>query len=165
MNDSWWTPAKVWVVSILSLILLIGLGVGIPLAVTATNAATSATTGKLNEKIAVNSAQNMMQQYNLSYNEMATYKSDLEAVYSNWETLNTFDKEYSPADIAANQTGNLAQLQQEDQAAVTGAQQVCTQAAAQYNADGAKLQTGATYRGENLPKTVSLTACEKGSQN
>jgi hypothetical protein len=163
--DGFWTKGKIIFFSVCAVVLIIAGSIGGPILSNWINASTAPVISKQQEKQQVYTPQNRISQYNLSYNELATYKSNLESVSSNWTTLNTFDKEYTPADIAANATGTLAELQQQDQAAVTGTQQICTQSAEQYNADAAKIDTGAAFRGVNLPKTVSIPACEKGNPN
>jgi hypothetical protein len=149
--------------SIAGLILLVALGVGLHLGGLFLNASLSPTVSKLQEKSQVNTAQNRIAQYDKFYNEYGTYETDLGAVKTNINMLKAFEKEYTPAQISADPTGNLTQLQGQDQAAVTGSQQICISAAQAFNQDSRKVQTGATFKGVDLAQSVSVTACQTGS--
>jgi hypothetical protein len=158
-----WTTGKVVAASIGGLVVVIGLSIGGPIACDAINAKTAPVTSQLQEKSQVYTAQNRINQYNLFYNEYETYLDDLQAVKSNVAALDMFNREYPASVIAADPTGALQQEQGEDAQAVTGAQQICAQSANAFNQDSRKVQTGAIFKGVNLAKQVSVTACTNGS--
>jgi hypothetical protein len=162
-NGGFWTKTKIIWFSILGLVLIVGLSIGIPIAKDAINSTTAPITSKLQEKSQVFTAQNRINQYNKFYDEYGTYQDDLEAVKTNVSALNAFNKSYSPAMISADTTGALQQTFGEDSQAVTGARQICVQAANQFNQDSRKVQTGAIFKGLNLSKTVNIQSCQQGS--
>jgi hypothetical protein len=154
-----WTKTKIIWFSILGLVLIVGLSVGIPIANDAINATTAPITSKLQEKSQVFTAQNRISQYNKFYDELGTYNTDLAAVANNKTTLRLFESQNTPAEIRSDLTGTLEQESAQDQQAVNGAETTCVSAAQAYNQDSRKVQTGAHFKGVDLSKAVSVTAC------
>ena len=159
MEDVFWTGKKIAVVSVLAFLALIGGVLIYPLAANAWWAATAPAISSAQEKQIVYTGQNRINQYKLFYGELETYNTDVNAVKTNQATLNDFNKEYTPAMIAADQTGDLEQTQNEDQQAVAGASQECVAAANAYNLDSDEIQTGAQFKSVTLPKSVDVSAC------
>jgi hypothetical protein len=158
-SGGFWTVTKVIVAVIAFVVLGAGLGVGISYATAGIGAATAPSLSKLRETQQVYTPENRINQYNLFYNEHASYETDLTAVKTAKTQLREFEKEFTPAQITGDATGNLIQEQNQDQGAVTGAETICASAANQYNADSRKVQTGAQFKGIDLSRAVSVTAC------
>lgn len=161
--DGWWTKGKIIFFSILAFVIIVGGSIGGPILNDALNASTAPLTSSLQEKSQVYTAQNRINQYKQFFAEDETYLSDLAAVKTNVQTLNAFNKQYTSTQITNDPTGNLIQVQQEDISAATGAKQICVSAAEAYNKDSKEIVTGAQFKGHNIPKSVSVTACQTGS--
>ncbi len=116
-------------------------------------------------QFSITSKQAQIDNYNKFYKMYGDYQADLETVASNQQALAGFNKEYTAAQIAADPTGNLESLQQQDVAAVQASQQSCTRDATTYNNDSKEVQTGAEYKGVDLSQQVSVAACQNGDIN
>lgn len=158
-NGGFWTGMKVFVAIVAFIILGTGLGVGISYANAGIGAATAPSLSKLHETSQVYTSQNRITEYNLFYTELGTYNTDLAAVKNNKTTLRLFEQMNSPAQIRSDLTGTLEQEYGQDQQAVSGAETTCVSAAQAYNQDSRKVQTGAQFKGVDLSKAVSVTAC------
>lgn len=161
MGNGFWTPAKIIVVSVFSLVFLTGGLLVLPLATNSWWAATAPAISKMQETQQVYTAQNRITQYNKFYDEYSTYQTDLQTVKDNEKQLATFNKEHTASQVANDPTGNLTQLQGQYESSVTGAQEICTEAANAFNNDSRKVQTGAQFKGVDLSQQVDVKACNK----
>ncbi len=159
--DGFWSPAKIITSIVLFFVVVIGGTVIYPVVANKWWAYTSASIGKSQETQQVNSAQNRIAQYDHFYDEYGTYQTDINNVSTSESALKAFDKEYTTVQITGDSTGNLEELQAQDQAAVTGSQQICVAAAEAFNQDSRKVVTGAQFKGVDLSKQVSVSACDK----
>jgi hypothetical protein len=118
-----------------------------------------------NAKFSVTGTAAQIENYNKYYTLYGNYQADLETVATNMQTLVQFQGQYTSAEIAADPSGNLGSVLQQDEASVTAAQQSCTRDATTYNNDSLEVKTGAEFKGVDLSKQVSVLACEKGNLN
>ena len=162
-DGGWWTKGKIIFFSILAVVIIAGGSIGGPILAAYINAGTSGVISKQQEHSQVNTADNRIQQYDKFYNEYGTYQTDLAAVHNNILTLKAFNKEYTSAQIAADQTGDLQQEQGQDQQNVSGASTICVAAAQAYNQDSRKVLTGAQFKGVDLSQQVNVHTCFTGS--
>lgn len=156
-----WTRGKIILVSVLGFIVIVGGSVIYPIAANEWWAYTAPTISAAQEKQQVYTAQNRINEYKEFYADLESYNTDLEAVKTNESTLANFSKEYTPAEISADPTGNLEQLQSQDVSAVSGAETICVSAAQTYNLNSDEIVTGAQFKSVTLPKSVSPNACNQ----
>jgi len=117
-------------------------------------------TGRGEQIIQVNGAQNRTQQYNHFYDLYGTYNSQVTAVQLAKSQLDAFNQANPPEVRAADLTGNLQSTYAQDQTNLTGAEQICTLTAQQYNQDSRKTVTGAQFKAWDLPDQVAVNACQ-----
>jgi len=146
--------SKIWKWAIATVVLLF---VVLPLAVWGFNAAFAPEIGRINQQTVINNPLNQISQYNHFFDLDAAIKTHQTEIKNGVAQQSAFNKA-NPSGTA-DPTGQITQARLQLSSSITGAANLCTDAANAYNND-AKTYTKGNFLDKNLPTNEDPTQCE-----